>query len=142
MSAQLHADAILTRLRTSGSPALTVYDGRVPSTTPLPTPPYVVVRFTCVYQGPAVRPDASALDGDARALQVTARVYSVAASGQAARAVNGRVATALLNWRPTVAGRSCSPLRHIDQFETPPDERTGTTYFELGDDYRFTSIPA
>ena len=139
MTAQLHAAAVLARLRTSGSPVLTVHDGRVPDGD---TPPYVLVRFTFQHLGADVRPDASNLSFDSRALQCTARLYSVAANAQAARALTNRVAVALLDWTPTVAGRSCSPMRHIDSFEPQPDESTGAAYFQLGDDYRFTSYPA
>lgn len=145
MSAQDHAAAVLAQLAASGSPALIVFDGKVPEPPEvpvLPTPPYLLVRFTFRSQGADVRPDASDLTFRSVALECTARVYSVTANARAARALVNRVSVALLDWTPTVASRSCSPMRHIDSFEAPPDERTGTTYFEVVDDYRFTSYPA
>jgi hypothetical protein len=142
VTAQIHAAAVLDRLRTSGAPALTVYDGKVPDTQPPPVPPYVLVRFTFITLDAGQRPDASNLRFDSRPMQVTARVYSIGSNAQAMRALTNRVAVALLDWRPSVAGRSCSPVRHIDSFPVVPDEQTGTTYFEAGDDYRFTSVPA
>jgi hypothetical protein len=142
MTAQLHAAAILTRLGASGTPALVVFDGKVPDTTPPKLPPYVLVRFDHLHLGARERPDASDLTFASRAFQFTARVYSVATTAAGVRALTNRVSVALLDWEPTVAGRNCSPMRHIDSFEVPPDEDTGTDYFQLGDDYRFTSYPA
>jgi hypothetical protein len=142
VSAQLHAAAVLTRLGSSGSPALTVHDGKVPNTTPPPLPPYVLVRFSFQWLGARERPDASDLTLASRAFQVTTRCYSVATTAQGVRALTNRVSVALLDWTPTVLDRSCSPMRHIDDFEVAADEQTGTTYFQLGDDYRFTSYPA
>ena len=142
MTAQLHAAAVLARLGSSGAPALTVFDGKVPDTTPSKVPPYVLVRFTFVTLGARERPDASDLTFASRAFQVTARCYSVATTAAGVRALQNRVSVALLDWSLAVAGRNCSPMRHIDSFEVPPDEDTGTDYFQLGDDYRFTSYPA
>lgn len=139
MTVQDHAAAVLAQLAASGTPAMTVLDGQVPDGQ---VPPYLLVRFTFRSQGADVRPDASDLVFRSLALECTARVYSVAANARAARALVNRVSVALLDWTPTVAGRACSPIRHIDSFEAPPDERTGTAYFEVVDDYRFTSYPA
>lgn len=142
MTAQLHAAAVLARLGASGSPALTVHDGKVPNTVPPQVPPYVLVRFSFRYLGARERPDASDLTFASRAFECTARVYSVATTAAGVRALINRVSVALLDWSPAVTGRNCSPMRHIDSFEVAADEQTGTTYFQLGDDYRFTSYPA
>jgi hypothetical protein len=142
VTAQLHALAVIGRLQTSGTPALIVFDGKVPNTVPATVPPYVLVRFNFVNRGARERPDASDLVMRSRAFEVTARVYCVATTAQGLRAMTNRVAVALLDWAPTVTGRSCSPIRHIDSFEIAADEDTGTDYFQAGDDYRFTSIPA
>jgi hypothetical protein len=139
VTAQLHAAAVLERLRTSGSPAITVHDTKVPDGA---VPPYVLVRFTFHWLGAADRADASNINMVSRALEVTPRLYCVATTGQGVRALLNRTSTALLNWRMTVAGRTCTPFYHLDSFETPPDERTGTDYVEFGDDYRCTSHPA
>lgn len=145
MTAQLHAAAVLVRLRASGSPVLTVFDGKVEDPDDEHAqvdPPYVLVRFTFQNLGARDRPDASDLAFRSLAKQVTVRTYAVATTAQGARALTNRITVALLDWAPTVAGRNCSPMRHIDSFETPPDEQTGVAYFQLGDDYRFTSYPA
>lgn len=145
MSIQDHAAAVLARLGSSGTPALTVYDGEAPEPPDvpvLPSPPYVLARFTARALGARDRPDASNLVMQSLPLEVTGRFYLVGGNARASRALQQRVMTALLDWEPVVAGRSCSPMRHIDTWETPPDEQTGTTYYELGDEYRFTSHPA
>lgn len=145
MTAQLHAAAVLARLRTSGSPALLVFDGRVEDEDDpdaVIVPPYVLVRFTFQWLGADARPDASNLTMASLPLQVTARMYEVADNARGARALANRVSVALLDWTPVVAGRSCSPMRHIDSFEPDDDEKTGAGYFQAGEDYRFTSHPA
>lgn len=139
MSVQDHAAAVLAQLAASGSPVLTVLDGQVPDGQ---VPPYVLVRFTVRALGARDRPDASNLVMQSLPLEATPRIYSVAVNARAARALTQRVMTALLDWTPVVAGRSCSPMRHIDSTEVPPAEQTGTVYFEVVDDYRFTSYPA
>lgn len=145
MTSQLHAQAVLDRLAASGSPALTVHDGVVPASG---LPPYVLVRFSVRSLGAAVRPDASNLVMQSLPVEVTARVYSVgdvtvpALAPRSTRALANRVSAALLDWTPSVAERSCTPLRHIDSADLSPDEATGRTYFEVVDVYRFTSHPA
>jgi hypothetical protein len=139
VTVQEHAQAVLDRLITFGSPALTAHDGRVPDGA---VPPYLLVRFTARALGARDRPDASDLVMRSLPLEVTARIYAVSGNARGARALTQRVMTALLDWEPMVPGRSCSPMRHLDSWETPPDEQTGVTYAELGDEYRFTSHPA
>ncbi len=146
MSPQEHAAALLGRLRSHGAPALTVHDAIVPDGA---SAPYVLVRFSFRALRASERPDASNLVLESLPFQVDATTYSVAASGlhtdlvaRAARAIAGRVFAALLDWTPDVTGRSCTPVRHIDSFEAPADEATGTAYLELGDIWRFTSHPA
>jgi hypothetical protein len=139
VTAQLHAQAVLDRLGASGSPALTVHDGRVPDAA---VPPYVLVRVAVRNLGAAERPDASNLILQSLPIQTTVRVYSVAETARAVRAVTNRVSVALLDWTPAVTGRSCSPLRHDESFDVDPDEQTGIAYHEVVDVYRFTSHPA
>lgn len=139
MTAQLHVQAVLDRLGAHGSPVLTVHDGRVPDGT---VPPFVLVRCTVRSLGARDRPDASDLIMRSLPVEVTARIHSVGESARAVRALTNRVSAALLDWTPTVADRSCSPMRHIDSADMPPDEATGINYHEVADVYRFTSHPA
>lgn len=139
MTAQLHVQAVLDRLGSHGSPVLTVFDGRVPDGS---VPPYVLVRCTVRTLGARDRPDASDLIMRSLPVEVTARIHSVGESARAVRALTNRVSAALLDWTPTVAGRSCAPMRHIDSADMPPDEATGVNYHEVADTYRFVSHPA
>lgn len=142
MTAQLHVQAVLDRLGSHGSPVLTVFDGRVPDADPPTVPPYVLVRCTVRAMGARDRPDASDLIMRSLAVEVTARIHSVGESARAVRALTNRVSAALLDWTPTVATRSCAPMRHLDSADMPPDEATGIAYHEVADVYRFVSHPA
>lgn len=139
MTSVLHAAAILDRLGSHGASELTVFDGRVDDGA---VPPYLLVRCTLQWLGPDTRPDAVNLAGTVKAATCTSRIYAVGETEAAARILFDRVTAALLNWRPTVTGRSCTPMRHEDSFETPADERTGIAYHELGAIWAFTSHPA
>jgi hypothetical protein len=139
---QLHAAAVTARIDAQVDK---VFDGYVPDGT---VPPYVVVYFE--YRRPTAeeRPDASNLVFDSLPFQVTATVHSIgggdnpALAARSARAIANQVELALLDWTPTVAGRSCSPMRQIGSFTSPPDEQTGVAYQGLVDEYRFHSQPA
>jgi hypothetical protein len=141
VTAQLHAAAILDRLRTSPT-AVTVHDGKVPDTTPLPVPPYVVMHFSGHYAGAAEDPAASDLVFRSLKFVATVTLHSVATTANGARVVAGRVSSALKDHTLTVAGRECSPLRHTDDYMAQPDEETGTDYFTLVDVYRMSSQPS
>lgn len=139
MSAVLHAAAILDRLGSYGASPPTVFDAKVDNGA---VPPYLLVRTSLLWLGPSARPDAVNLAGTVKAATCTSRIYAVGKNEAAARILFDRVTAALLNWRPTVTGRSCTPMRHEDSFETPADERTGVAYHELGAIWEFTSHPA
>lgn len=139
MTAQLHAQAVLDRLGSHGTPVLTVHDGVVPDAA---APPYVLVRFAVRSLSARDRPDASDLIMRSLPVEVTARIHSVAESARAVRALTNRVSAALLDWAPTVTDRSCTPMRHLDSADMAPDEQTGMAYHEVADVYRFTSHPA
>ena len=69
MTVQLHAAAVLARLRTSGSPVLTVHDGQVPGPpeVALPAvPPYVLVPVPR-------KPQLSSFCANARAISCASR---------------------------------------------------------------------
>lgn len=132
-----HAQAFLTLLAAApGSPALVVYDGVVPS--PSPLPPYVVAYFTIT------TPDEAAVGMEAVPdwVDCAAYLHCVGGNGAAARAVSGRVRGVLLGAQPTVAARSCSRIRHIDSQPPQRDESTGRLVFDLVDVYQFRSLPA
>lgn len=140
MTAQLHAAAVLERLRTGPTP-VTVHDGKVPDSAPLPVPPYVVMHFSGHYQGAGEDPAASDLTFRSLKFTATITVHSVATTAEGARKVAGRITTALLDYVPAVTGRSCGQIKHTDDYQAQPDEQTGTDYFTLVDVYRLVSWP-
>lgn len=134
---QLHIDAAMDRLRADGS--LTVYpdaEGLVPLA---PSPPYVRV-YTAI-ERPA---DASGNDLGGSSGTWTVRWYChcVGATEYAAAAVAMRVRSALLDVRPTVAGRACGPIRQDAGQPTTRDESTGIAVYDRVDVYRLTTMPA
>jgi hypothetical protein len=139
---QDHADAFLAQLRTAvGSPVLTVLDGAVPDGT---TPPYALVFFALETPDGLVEPDKVPLTFDSDVINLRAYVHSVGAepeAARAARAVAGRVRSALLNVTLTVAGRSCFPIRWREGQPPVRNEETGVVVMDQVDVYGFTSVP-
>jgi hypothetical protein len=129
-----HAAAVLALLNAVTSPALTVYDGKVPSGIDPKTTPYVLVYFA------SGRPDLT-FDSATYTFQLRATCHSVGGNAQAARMVADRVATALLDVTPTVSGRSCFPIRWEEGFPPQRDESTGQTVMDQVDVYAFMSVP-
>lgn len=135
MTAQAHATAVLGLLTGAG---LTAHDGAVP---PNPAYPYSVVWV-----------NTGARDETSLTLASVHQVYdvqvtSVGATAAAARIQAQRVCAALLDVAPTVAGRSCWPIR-LEAAQTPREDRdvtipaTGTHPHYAADVYRLASIPS
>lgn len=132
-----HAAAVLALLRAApGSTPLVVLDGYVSSGT---VPPYVLVYFS----------DLDPEDADSRPLEeapgryvVWAYCHSVGGNADAARKVANRVRSALLGAVPTVAGRSCFPIRREEGSPPDRDESTGSLVMDKVDVYRLASEPA
>lgn len=137
---QAHAQSILDLLDADNTaPALVVLDGKVPTGT---VAPYVLVYFRFARPGADAEPDKADLSFDQVSLRVVATAHSVGGTASAARAVAVRVAAALLNVTPSVASRSCFPVRWSDGRDAQHDETTGATVFDQVDVYEFTSVPA
>jgi hypothetical protein len=130
-----HADAILTALRTSGSPALTVHDGRVPDGG---APPYILAYFSDDY--PSDSP-ALALPGESRLYVVRVYLHCVGSNAAAARAMAARATTALLDVVLTVPGRTCWPIRRESGSPPRRDETTGRLVMDKIDIYRLSTLP-
>src|SRR4051812_45959701 len=115
-----HAQAILDLIDAdNAAPALVVLDGKVPTGA---TAPYVLVWFGFGRPGAAAEPDKTDLSFDQVALRTTATVHSVGATVVSARVIASRVEATLLNVTPTVAGRSCFPIRLVDGQPAQRDE--------------------
>lgn len=143
MTRQLHAAAILTQLTAApGVPAMVVHDGKVPDAPdPGAVPPYAVVRFTFRKLTATESPGTTALDFDSATYRVDATVHSVGRDSRATRGVAMRAETQLLNWTPTVANRSCTPMRQIESVTLEPNEAMGVPVEQQTDIYRFVSQP-
>lgn len=128
------ADELLMLLR--ALPALTVHDAKVPDAAPLP---YALAYFEmATADGAEVTP----LTQDTQAVDLTLYLHSVAGNAAAARAIQWKTWTALVNTRITVAGRRTWPVRQIDAAPATKDESTGKLIVDLTDVYRLRSIPA
>lgn len=136
MTIQAHADAVLGLLR--AVVGLTVYPepdsiAQVPDGA---EPPYVSVYVTTRYDlGPSLAAASS------RAV-TTVTAHCVGGNAIAARAVAQMVSGALLDVKPTIAGRSCYPIRQ-DPVDGPPrpDESTGHPVMDLIQQYRLETLP-
>lgn len=145
MTRQLHAAAVLARLVAApGTPAAVVYDGSVPDAAPGVEPErhYMVVRFVFRKLTATESPGTTSLTFDSTTYQVDVTVHSVGVDARSTRGVAARAEAQLLNWAPTVAGRSCTPLRQIESTTLPPNESMGVLVEQMSDVYRFISVPA
>lgn len=135
---QLHADAILALLAAApGSPALVVYDGKVPDPPTVASPPYVLVYLA------TTTPTGTSLTSSQDRAVTRAYCHCVGADAKAARAVAGRVHAALLNAKPTITGRVCFPIRDDDSGGPPDrDETTGVLVMDQVSVYRLESVPS
>lgn len=132
---QALADAGLDLLRADAQ--LTVYDGKVPDPTPdVATNPYVLV-YTAIAWPPA-RGDS--MDGRSVTPYVRWICHCVGASAAAARAVEQRVRTQLLNQRPVIAGLSdLGPIRWEQGDPPVRDETTSSLVMDAVVIYRLGS---
>lgn len=140
MTIDEHAQAFLTLLDADDTaPALVPLDGEVPQGT---LPPYVLVYASARVPAADAEPDKSDLTFGSRAVHARAICHSVGGNAQAARQVADRVRTALLDVRPQLVDRTCSPVRWVDGQDTQRDEQLGTGVFDQIDVYEFSSHPA
>lgn len=135
---QAHADAILALLAGAPpvSPALVVYDGEAPK-----DPAQLAAEYVLVYMY-TTRPDGSALTNVSDRAVTRAICHCVGADAKAVRAVGGRVAAALLDVKPVIAGRTCFPIREEPSAGPPRrDDTTGVTVMDQILDFRLESRP-
>ncbi|HEX5995674.1 MAG TPA: DUF3168 domain-containing protein [Jiangellales bacterium] len=133
---QAHANAVLGLLR--ATPNLTVYPApdsveQVPDGA---LPPYVSVYISTRYVlGPTLEM------ASARAV-TTVTCHCAGGNAIAARAVAQLVSSALLDVVPTIAGRTCFPIRQEPTDSTPrPDESTNRLVMDLIAQYRLETLP-
>lgn len=135
---QDHADAFLALLRAAPGPALAVHDGAVP---PEGTPPYALVYFYVETPDGLAAADKVPLTFNSDVLECWAYVHCVDTTAVGARAVSGRVRSAVLNVTPVVTGRTCFPIRWRQGQPPQRDESTGPLVMDQVDTYGWTSLP-
>jgi hypothetical protein len=126
-----HAAAVLALLQAAG----TTYDGKVPTGTVPATTPYILAYFSGSYPDLAFR-------GVAHTFQLRVTLHCVGGNATAARRVSDRGMGALLDVVPSVAGRSCYPIRFEDSQPPQRDESTGALVMDPIDNYVLRSVPA
>lgn len=112
---------------------LTIYGEKVPDGA---APPYVRV-YTWI-EWP-VDGDGNALDGRSNAAVVRWYCHCIGADDVAARAVEQRVRTNLLDQSPSVAGMSCGMIRHEQSVPPDPDETTGALEVDAVNVFRLSA---
>ncbi len=130
---QAHADVMLGLLRADVD--LTVYDGAAPNA---PPDHYLLVYF--VDNDPELS-GSTPLTGEASRFVMRAYLHCVGGNAIAARAVAQRARVLLLGVTPTVAGRTCFPIRREEGQPPQRDESTGALVMDKVDLYRLESIP-
>jgi hypothetical protein len=130
---QQHADVGLDLLRADAG--LVVFDSVVSD--PTPDPP----RYVLVY--PVVEWPRDGVGTAVSATQVTITTtyycHCVGLTAASARALAMRVRAALLNVRPVIAGRSCSPIKQREMAPPQRDESTGRAVMDQVGVYEFSS---
>lgn len=126
-----HVDAVRNLVDAVAN--VTVYDGTVPNS---PVLPYVVMYGD---QGAA---EANAYTEVSSFRRFRVQTTTVAANQPQARALAERVESALLDVRPTVAGRTCVPIRKETSQPVRRDDDVDPPVFYAVDVWVLSSVPA
>ena len=127
-----HAQAGLALLVANTN--LVVYDEKVPD--PTPDPPYVLVYSRVVWTRDGL---GTSLTAAQVTVTTTFTCHCAGLTPAAARAVAGQVRTSLLNVRPVITGRNCSPIKQSDAPEVVRDESLGTPVYDAVGVFDFVS---
>lgn len=130
---ELHAQVGLAALGANTS-LLHVYDGKVAD--PTPDPPYVLVYTRVAWPRDGI---GTALDTQQRTVTCTYTCHCVGLTADAARVVAMQVRATLLNLKPSITGRSCSPIKQDESLDPRRDETTGRLVMSVVSIYSFTS---
>lgn len=135
MTGRGHVEAFIQTLAAGVPGSIPIYDGAVPD---LATPPYYAVYGATPIRSPQTLSALS--DWQDGPLQIT----SAARTPQQAGEMAARAADAVVDKRPTIAGRTSGPVRH--QASVPvqrDDQETGVKpVFYAVDTYALSSVPA
>jgi hypothetical protein len=119
----------------AANPNLTaVFDGVVPN--PTPNPPFVLIYTRVGWPRDGV---GTSLAGTQVTITTTYTCHCVGLTPAAARAVQMQVRSSLLNARPVIAGRNCSPIKQVDAQDPDRDESTGRLVMDAISIFDFTT---
>lgn len=124
-----HANAVLAL--TAAIPNINVYDTQAPAK---PALPYAVVRFD------SGKRDRTSIVPVSNKVTTTVTCTAVGVDRGQSQGVAERVADALVDLRPIVAGRTCSPIEHIDTRPSQLDSAVAPPLFYAVDVFRFDSV--
>jgi hypothetical protein len=135
--ALLTANPLFSPVDTPTLGLIGVYDGVSPNH-PTPDPPYVLIYARVSWPRDGL---GTALDGLQDTARTTLTCHCVGLTAQAARVVHMQVRGTLLNAKPMIAGRICSPIKDAGADETIPvrDESTGRLVVDMVAEYDFYS---
>lgn len=135
---EAHAQVGLAALRLNAN-LLHVYDGKVdedPATGKTPDPPYVLVYSRVAWPRDGIGTSLSAAQVT---ITTTFTCHCVGLNAAAARAVQMQVRSTLLNLRPVIAGRNCSPIKQDEALDPDRDESTGRLVMDAVSVYSYSS---
>jgi hypothetical protein len=116
------------------NPNLTqVFDGKVPDGT---LSPYVLAYTRVEWPRDGI---GTSQAGIQNTIHTTYTLHCVGESAAAARAVQMQARSSLLNFRPTITGRNCSPIKQVDAMDPDRDESTGRLVMDAVSIFDFTS---
>jgi hypothetical protein len=128
-----HAQAFLALLAANPS-LLHVYDTLVAS--PTPDPPYVLTYITVSWPRDGI---GTSLTAQQVTVTATANIHCAGLTPAAARGVQMQVRSSLLNFRPVITGRNCSPIKQDDSQVPVKDETTGRPVYDAVSVFSFMS---
>lgn len=133
---ELHAQVAIVAL--AANPNLTatrVFDGRVPDGTD-PALGYVMVYTQVAWPRDGI---GTTLTAQQVTITTTYTCHCVGLNAKAARAVGMEVRSTLLNLRPNITGRNCSPIKQDDSQPPDRDESTGHLVMDQVQVFSYTS---
>jgi len=134
---EIHAQVGLVALRANPNlvaPNGFVFDGVVVS--PTPDPPWVMVYTAVAWPRDGL---GTSLSAQQVTVTTTYTCHCVGLSTTGARAVQMQVRSTLLNFRPSIAGRNCSPIKQDDSQVPERDESLGRLVVDAVSVFSFTS---
>lgn len=130
---EAHAQVAFGLLAANGN-LLHVFDGVVADLT---EPPYVLIYSRVAWPRDGI---GTALTGTQVTITTTWTCHCVGLTPALARAVQMQVRSSLLNVRPVITGRNCSPIKQVDAMDPDRDNTTGRVVMDAISIFDFVSI--